>query len=118
MKGEILPSVFSFFAKMFISTSVKGIPIRLTNERWTHIMERHPELRTEKNKILETISNPDFVQEGDWEEFIAIKYYRKTPLTSKYLLVVYKEISEIDGFVITSYFTAKPAKWRRLIWHR
>ena len=81
-------------------------------------MERHPELRIEKNKILETISNPDFVQEGDWDELIAIKYYRKTPLTSKYLLVVYKEISDMDDFVITSYFTAKPAKWRRLIWHQ
>ena len=103
---------------MFISTSVKGIPIRLNNERWIHIMERHPELRTEMNKILETISNPDFVQEGDWDELIAIKYYKKTPLTSKYLLVVYKEISNMDGFVITSYFTTKPAKWRRLIWHR
>ena len=81
-------------------------------------MERHPELRTEMNKILETISNPDFVQEGDWDELIAIKYYKKTPLTSKYLSVVYKEISNMDGFVITSYFTTKPAKWRRLIWHQ
>jgi hypothetical protein len=81
-------------------------------------MKRHPELRTEKDKIAETVSNPDFVQEGDWGELIAIKYYEKTPLTSKYLLVLYKETSEMDGFVITSYFATKPAKRRRITWHR
>ena len=95
--------------------SVNNVPIRLTNERWEHIIRRHPEMDGEGEKVLETISNPDIIQKGDRNELIAIKFYADTPLTSKYLVVMYKELSSTDGFVITAYFTNKPAE-REIIW--
>ena len=95
--------------------SVNNVPIRLTNERWEHIIRRHPEMNEESEKVLETISNPDIIQKGDRNELIAIKFYADTPLTSKYLVVMYKELSSTDGFVITAYFTNRPAG-REIIW--
>ena len=35
------------------ATSVNGVPIRLTSERWSHIMEEHDDLDGYQNDCLE-----------------------------------------------------------------
>jgi hypothetical protein len=52
-------------------------------------------------RLLETVSQPSMVQEGDRGEFLAIRRYPDTPLTEKYLVVAYREISQQEGFVLT-----------------
>ena len=101
---------------MQIIKSVAGVPIRLTPERTEHIERRHPEMSSEGEKILETVSSPDYVQEGDAETSIAVKHYLQTPLTEKYCCVVYRELGKNDGFILTAYFANKPAGWRNIIW--
>lgn len=73
-------------------------------------------MKEQKDKVLETIANPDIIQQGDYGELLAIKLFENTPLTEKYLVVLYKEISKEDGFVITAYFTRKPLERRAIIW--
>jgi len=73
-------------------------------------------MKTEKVKTLESVNIPDFILKVDLSELLAIKFYDKTPLTSKYLIVVYKEPSNIDGFIHTAYFTNRIAKWREILW--
>jgi hypothetical protein len=29
-----------------------------------------------------------------------------------------KQVNESDGFIVTAYFTSRPASWRRVIWKR
>ncbi len=101
---------------MFIAISKNNVPIRLTEERLNHIIRRHPEMLNQIDKILTTIENPDFIQKGDMDELLAVKFFDKTPLTKKYLVVVYRELSKEDGFVITAYFTSKPSKRREILW--
>ena len=101
---------------MIIVKSKNNVPIRLTHERWYHIVERHPEMDEQKEKVLETLNTPDLVQDGDFGTLIALKFYPKTPLTTKYLAVIYKEIDETDGFILTAYFTNKPREGRNIIW--
>ena len=72
-------------------------------------------MEDQEEKVLETISNPDIIQQGDFDELLAIKFFDNTPLTKKYLVVIYKEINE-DGFVITAYFTRKPLERRLIVW--
>jgi len=103
---------------MQIVKSVAGVPIRLTPERMVHVEGRHPEMTGEGERILETLSLPDYVQEGDSGTLIAVKHYPKTPLTEKYCCVVYRELSEDDGFILTAYFAARTADWRKVIWKR
>jgi hypothetical protein len=99
-----------------IIRSIAGVPIRLTRERFAHIAARHPEMTDQQDCILETINQPDYVQEGDSGTLIAVKSYPKTPLSEKSCAVVYRELSDGDGFVVTAYFTSRPAVWRRIIW--
>ena len=103
---------------MLIVKSVTGVPVRLTTERWDHISTRHPEMQTQKEQVLETVQFPDLVQRGDFGELLAVRHYPSTPLTKKYLIVVYREVSQEDGFVLTAYLTNRPAGRRETIWKR
>ena len=84
--------------------------------RWAHIIHRHPEMENQKEKIIETISNPDLIHSGDFGELLAVRFYSETPLTSKYLIIAYKEISTEDGFIVTAYFTNALLQRREVIW--
>lgn len=97
--------------------SRNGVPIRLPEERWRHIERRHPELRGQRYRVVETIAEPDLIQEGDSGELLAVRWYPRTPLTEKYLVVPYREATK-DGFVLTAYFTNAIAPHRRTSWKR
>jgi hypothetical protein len=101
---------------MIIVKLKNNIQIRLTTERWEHIIKRHPEMENQKDHVLETITNPDFIQKGDFSVLIAVKFYEKSPLTSKYLVTMYKEALKSDGFVITAYYVTKPSERRQKLW--
>ena len=91
--------------------------IRLTDERIRHITKNHPEMKNCISWILETIENPDLILTGDFEELIATRLFKKTPVTNdKYLVVVYKETSKLDGFILTAYFSRSINKTRRIVW--
>ena len=102
---------------MLIVESRNGVPIRLTDERWRHIEERHPELSGQRDRVLETVAEPEVIQEGDSGELLAVRRYAETPLTEKYLVVPYRELED-DGFVLTAYFTNVVASHRRTLWKR
>lgn len=96
--------------------SKNDVPIRLTEERWFHIIEHHDDLAGYVDKVLETIEAPEIVYEGWGNELLAVKEMQK----GKYIIVAYREVSKRDGFVITSFFTTKieKLKWRRIIWQK
>lgn len=85
-----------------ITYSVNNIPIRLTDERWMHIVENHDDMAGYYDTVLQTVEDADYVIKGYKGAFIALQEIKKM----KYLAVVYKEFSN-DGFVITAYFTRK-----------
>jgi len=101
---------------MLIIRSHNQVPIRLTDERWEHIVLRHPEMDGQRERVLETLGKPDMIQEGDFGELLALRFFTQTPLTSKFLVVVYKEVSSDDGFILTAYFMSRSAAGRRTIW--
>ena len=85
---------------MEIVYSVNKVPIRLTYERWYHIIENHDELASFFHNVLETIEKPEFVIRGNSDSLKATKNIGK----KKWLVVIYRELSKRDGFVITAYF--------------
>jgi hypothetical protein len=44
-----------------IADSVNGVAIRLTHERWEHILDSHPELASLRETLLDAIENPDYI---------------------------------------------------------
>jgi hypothetical protein len=100
---------------MEIVKSVNGIPIRMTDERWVHIVENHDDLAGHYDEILDVVEYPDYVIKGYGSALIALREVDE----DKFLTVVYKEISKKDGFIITAYFTSKIKLEREVIvWQR
>ena len=96
--------------------SVLGVPIRLTTERWMHIVEHHDDLAGHYHDVLGVVGAPDAVHVGDGGELLAIA---RRPGRG-HLIVVYREVSSTDGFVITAFFTTRTRQIerRRLIWQK
>lgn len=82
--------------------SKNDVPIRLTDERWTHIVEEHCELAGMRLEILEAVANPLRILAGGAGELLAV---RET-IRGKHLVVVYREL-EKDGFIVTAFITSK-----------
>jgi hypothetical protein len=91
--------------------SINGVPIRLTTERWFHIVENHDDLAGYYEDVLDVVENPEFVVPGHRGSLIAIRNYGH----QRYLAVIYREVSAQDGFIITAYFTDKIDR-KRSIW--
>ena len=103
-----------------LSNSVNGVRIQLTPERWSHIVARHPEIEPYQSRILETISNPDFIAKGDHGEFKAVKLYSDFPMGARYLIVLYREVEADDGFIITARISSDVGNVLRggIIWQK
>ena len=85
-----------------IATSKNGIVIRLTDERWSHIVEEHAELIELRTEVMTTIEDPVRIVAGGEEEMLALRELE----LGKFLVVVYRELVG-DGFVITAFVTCR-----------
>jgi hypothetical protein len=103
---------------MEIAHSRAAVPIRLTDDRWEHITQRHPEMRWHRADVMDTIAAPDVVQRGDYGALIAARHYNQPPVANVFLVVVYREVSREDGFVISAYMARRLSQRREVVWSR
>lgn len=105
---------------MVIGTAISknGTTIRLTDERWFHIIYSHREIDvTDFTTVMDTIENPDLILKGNKGELLAVK---RRGRRKEWFVVVYKELSKKDGFVLTAYITTN-SHWllkREIIWNK
>jgi len=83
-----------------VAHSVNNVPIRLTYERWYHIIENHDDLASYYYEVLDTVERPSFIIRGKKGTLKATKNIGR----NKWLVVIYREVSKDDGFIITAYF--------------
>jgi hypothetical protein len=77
-----------------------GRTVELTEERWTHITERHPELEPLAESVLRVVRSPDRSLQGpepneQW-------YYLETDAPSTWLKVVVAYADE-RGHIVTAF---------------
>jgi hypothetical protein len=96
-----------------VAYSIEGVPIRLTTERWFHIVENHDDLAGYYDNVLSAVENPDLILRGYRGSLIAVRGTGR----GQYLAVVYRQLSKEDGFIITDYFTSRIDR-RKAIWKR
>lgn len=93
--------------------SINDVPIRLTEERWNHIIDAHPYMTAYYYEMLDAIQDPEYILPGHRGALIAVIVLGR----KRYLHVMYRELSGDDGFIITAYiktqFDKKRAIWRR-----
>lgn len=50
---------------MEIAYSVNGVPIRLTEERWEHILDNHEEMTDRADDVLDVLAHPEWITRGN-----------------------------------------------------
>ena len=79
--------------------SKDGVPIRLTFERWEHIVERHSYMSGFLEAILDAVAYPEFILRGNAGSKIAVANLSRR----RWILVMYRELGKKDGFIISAY---------------
>lgn len=59
---------------MLIVRSRNGVAVRLTEELWAHIVGGHPELEGQRDRVLETVAEPELMQEGDHGAVLGMRW--------------------------------------------
>jgi len=93
-----------------ITTAFDGIKVALTEERWKHIVMRHPELDNTMAKVMGVVSNPDEVYIDPVGMIHVLK--RLFQEISDYLVVIYRKENK-EGYIRTAYYTSSRRKRRR-----
>lgn len=97
---------------MDIAYSIDGVPIRLTAERWLHIVENHDDVAGYYDEVLMTVESPDLILPGHRGSLMAVQNFGRR----RYLMVIYRQVSSDDGFIVTAFFTdsvdRKKALWQ------
>jgi len=88
---------------IFVINDKSGRKIHLSNERWVHINQEHPEVAPYLEDIKDTLTNP--IRIVPYETNADINYYYKyfKQKQSQYVLVIVKYLNN-HGFIITAYF--------------
>ncbi len=92
---------------MEVPVSKNGKSIRITDERWTHVVESHDYMAGNRDLVVETVEDPDTIVMGRKGELIAFRYYLETSISAKHVIAVYRELED-DGFLITAFMTSAP----------
>ena len=93
--------------------SLNNVTVRLTEERWEHIVGCPPYMTRYYEEMIDAVDDPEYILPGHKGSLIAVVALRKKTI----LHVMYRELSKADGFIITAYtktsFDKKKAIWPR-----
>jgi hypothetical protein len=94
---------------MDVVKSKNDVSVRLPEAGWFHITEEHSEMAGYYFEVLETVEQPQAIYQGKAGECLAVREVE----TDKHIVVVYKEVSKTDGFIITAFLTKRKKQFER-----
>ena len=85
-----------------------GRKLRMTNWNWEHIIKRHPDISSEKEKIIETLQNPEKITNSlkDEKARFYYKHYKHRSPANKFMMVLVKYLNG-KGFIISAHFVPR-----------
>ena len=102
---------------MLLWTDYQGRRVRLTDERWRHILD-HSELASMQAAIERAVVEPESVVRSATDPTVTLNYrYEKVTLVGDKWLCVVIKYTEDDAFVLTAYLTDRP-KSGEVIWRK
>ena len=92
----------------FLVKDKTGRELRMTDYNWDHIIKRHPEISSEKEKIIETLEKPDTITKSlkDENARYYYKYYKNRRSPENFLMILVKYLNG-EGFIISVHFVTR-----------
>ena len=87
-----------------------GTRVVLSEERWRHVIFRHPELKGKVDSVLDAIAHPDETYADEGGAVHVLK--RLVGEVSDFLVVIYV-VEGQRGYIRTAYYTSNARKMRR-----
>jgi hypothetical protein len=87
-----------------------GTEVMLSEERWRHIVFRHPELKDKMRLVLNAVSGPDEAYVDGTGAVHVLK--RLVGEASDFLVIIYS-VEGGRGYIRTAYYTSSRRKARR-----
>ncbi len=100
--------------------SFSSAMIRLTQERWNHIINRHPELEEYESLIKNCLKEPDEVFSDNNKDYIVAKNCQKEDFITDWLVIYIRMVNGEDGFIKTLHgssekkFKRGKRKWQQV----
>lgn len=91
-------------------SSINGVRIRLTEERWEHIIDEHPYMTSYYEALLAAVEQPQYILRGRKGVMVAVASLGRR----KFLHVMYRELGKRDGFIITAFIQSNFERSRSL----
>ncbi len=93
---------------MFEIKDKTGRTIRLTKERWKHIVNSHPIISNNIEEIKKTLQGPLLITKDEYDKqvYFYYKFYKNFKDKKTFLIIVVKYLNG-SGFIITSFYTDK-----------
>jgi len=85
----------------------------MTDERWEHILDSHPEMASFRETVLDAVRHAEYILRGSKGTLIAVVHLGER----SYLNVVYRELSRTDGFIVTARIERQLSR-PKIIWRR
>jgi hypothetical protein len=92
-----------------IVAAFDGAEVTLSEERWGHIVFRHPELEDKAKLVLSAVSGPD---EAYVDASGTVHALKRASSVSDFLVVIYS-VEGGRGYIRTAYYTSSRRKARR-----
>ncbi len=91
--------------RVFETEDMFGRLIYLSDERWKHINEEHPEVSEYIRQFDDVLKNPTKIVPFAYDKdiFYYYKYFKLRQFRTRYLLLIVKYLNG-EGFIITAYF--------------
>lgn len=95
------------------ATSKNGVTVRLTDERWEHVLDDHPSdfSYNDFETVLDVVEDPDYILRERHGSLAAV-----VSIGRRFLNVFYKELAG-DGFIITAYMKAEIDR-KKIVWRK
>ena len=82
-----------------------GRLIHLSKERWSHIVQHHPDMAGKEENVKLSVTTPTIIVPHKYDDKTA-NYYRYRKETHDYFLIVIKYLNG-KGFIKTAFYTSK-----------
>lgn len=89
-----------------------GFAVRTTQQYWDLIQRKHPEVIGKEIEVQNCLRQPEQIRRSNQDQAVYLFYVGQPPYS---LVVVAKQLTKEEGFVITSYLSDK-VKEGDLVW--
>lgn len=95
-------------ANVFEISDKTGRIVYLTQERWSHIVQHHPDMANKLEEVKLCLTKPTIIISHKYDDKSA-NYYRYQKETGDYILTIIKYLNG-KGFVKSAFYTSKLTK--------